>query len=862
MPIPFRDIEERLRLLGYLSPPAEEPTIEMPEDYVGAPPPPPQAPPPVDSDLAGSPAYQSSQEGLSGAPSPEPLGTTTAQSGDLSDPPVTPDAVSGAGPAVPPTQEDLAARKAAEDAAAEAAAEEQRRAERAERDRQYHAMSPLQKARLNSLETKKAADSGLEFSMAQAQAEAQQERDRYAQAQEEVARQRQTQARMAAVNEEYEAKKAAAMAQYQQSVEDMVAATPDPDSLLGGRGTWGRAVVLALRANASSLGAPQVASLIDQNLQMELSRQQSKFESAKDVVGARGGALKALNEQQESASKAFKDQHAVLVEHMAKSLEAAALRMNDRVMANKTMAAAMALRVKQGDEIGKTIELEGQLMPKPTSVGAAPLPPVILPRGAWGAKNSVVSWGPEAERAYQQYVSNENAQYRQKVAKHGAAARTAATASATSGGVGAAPRPVTPVATGVSRRKPAAVKSTPAEQPTVEANQPQAETRKYKSQDEWFEANAPTTNREDQKRFYFIDGRNGNGAPPIEFATTDDAKKFKEERQVRSDLRIKLDKARYLVEKLRSRGFFTAGQLVKRGLMDDPQIQEAISALNKVKLSAKEVEKLGVLTGNDWEILGSVYGDSPVSWQDPGPQFKKALEDLDDSNNVSWTTYAPAAAEDRAYNDYRNLPGAPEDWKAGVDGRGKTKKLRPEEASTDPESTVRVDVRGNPSSAQRKQQVEQAQRNAELQPVINEDQVGPRGQLIPKQAPQVGDFEWRGKGDAARDAFTDLANGYVGGFSNAKEYVRGHDPAHWAAFAKERTRQERSLVRLFKDAPALMARFLPKDVRDGLNDPTSVYRSASRGNPAANPWEGAVRWLKANGKFNDVVRAVLASGGV
>lgn len=69
---------------------------------------------------------------------------------------------------------------------------------------------------------------------------------------------------------------------YGKAVDAQIAAVPDPNKIPGMEpGTWSRAVSLALAANAAGMGAPSLATMVDQQLKLGMASQDADYERAR-----------------------------------------------------------------------------------------------------------------------------------------------------------------------------------------------------------------------------------------------------------------------------------------------------------------------------------------------------------------------------------------------------------------------------------------------------------------------------------------------------------------------------------------------------------------------------------------------------
>jgi hypothetical protein len=160
-----------------------------------------------------------------------------------------------------------------------------------------------------------------------------------------------TAARDAAYQQQYEA----AIAKANQAVDDMVAATPDPDSLLGGKGSWGRALTMALRFNNTSVGSSATASMIDDYLKSSMESQNSKFSAAQERVKGLTGQAKAVGDMVKTFDESDAAKMAALEKMAATALQGIALKMSDPIQRAKLLQASE----KMGQMAVNKAQLEG-----------------------------------------------------------------------------------------------------------------------------------------------------------------------------------------------------------------------------------------------------------------------------------------------------------------------------------------------------------------------------------------------------------------------------------------------------------------------------------------------------------------------
>lgn len=416
--------------------------------------------------------------------------------------------------------------------------------------------------------------------------------------------------------------------------------------------------------------------------------------------------------------------------------------------------------------------------------------PVVMPKTAWGAKERIASWGPDAERAYQEYAANvQRAQSKWDAGGGGGAggARPAGAPIAAPGSVGAgAPRAVSAAPRASGGASPASPQQ-PAEQ---------AQPR-YESQDAWFEQNAPAASDEEKKLFHFFDD-NGSEVDPIKFASPDDAKAFRDRGRIRRQMAEKAAQVITLVKKLR--GNQSTWERVRRAgprwmNLNDPDVQELKSLHQSLGLDAIKANGMGVPTGKDVEMTANMVGGDPSGWQDIEPQLQRARETLQLEADADWETYAPTALGDPAYNRFRILPTANPDWVTKVQRRGAVKATGPEYGNTDPKqlkSAVRADdapnVQRAAASKANTQNLEEATRYLEATgaaPSVEADTgaaalgVANSSQAVP--TPQSSDFSYAGAPGGA-DSFAKMRTQHVNNVALLNRYVATGRPQDWKAF--------------------------------------------------------------------------------
>lgn len=427
--------------------------------------------------------------------------------------------------------------------------------------------------------------------------------------------------------------------------------------------------------------------------------------------------------------------------------------------------------------------------------GGAGAGPIVQSRQSFAKKNGIATWGQAEEDMYQAYLA--------KTQQRGG---TAAPASASAA-------PSTPATAAAS---PAPVPQAPA----AAAAPSGAPRRSYKTKDDWFSENRPTVSAEDKKRYWFVDGNNGNDVPPVELEAGADPEKFIKGQRIRREMAVKADQLRILTEKLQKRGFWDKAVGSKISWKNDADLTEARALAEDFTGLVIQAKEMGVPSGNDIERVKTMVGGDPGGWKDPTPALQRARESLQLEQDADWSTAAPQAAKDTAYNRYRVLPNASPDWVKKFQGRGEVKEVTPELGNTDPRQLQGRTVAGDaPNAVQAAAQDARSTRSkAALQYLqvsgaqVDDSQAAPDELAVrkstPRQdAPQVRDFTYDGPPQGG-DAWRKLRDQHVNNVALLNKYLRSGDVDQWKAFKKGEREAEDALNDLFAANPGLYRKYV------------------------------------------------------
>lgn len=452
---------------------------------------------------------------------------------------------------------------------------------------------------------------------------------------------------------------------------------------------------------------------------------------------------------------------------------------NEMKIGDHNLKVAAELRAQRKDEEdarhNKALEDAKAAAKKGAGGGVAPS------RAMFAAKNKITTWGQDEERAYQATIG-----------------KVAGSISA-GGGVGPSSAPGATAAQG-------------------------AAVRTYKDKEDWFSANAPTASDVDKKRFWFVDGKNGNEVPPIEIESIEEPEKFGRRQRIRQQMGVKADQLRILTEKLQKRGMWDKAVSSKISWKNDGDVQEARSLAEDLAGDAIQAKEMGVPSGNDVERIKTMVGGDPAGWQDPTANLQRFRESMQIEQDKDWQTNAPAASSDGRYNKYRVLPTASPDWVKKFQYRGAVKEIGPEYGNTDPKQLEAKRIAGDaPNVELAKVDKETTANVAAADTYLKASGAG--GDDRTTEAPQQADFKFRGPPDAG-DAFTELRTHYVNNVALLNKYKASHDPKEWKAFQTGQAKAQKALVEVLAHSGRYYdANFIPKDKRSTwTRDPAFVAR--------------------------------------
>lgn len=431
---------------------------------------------------------------------------------------------------------------------------------------------------------------------------------------------------------------------------------------------------------------------------------------------------------------------------------------------------------------------------------------ILMSPAAFAQKNGLKVWGQAEQRMYGDYVTKEQAR--------GGGIAPSATPQSRAVAQGALPS--TPGATRApqvpSKAQPIAAAPSNSAVPTV----------KYKTKDDWFSVNRPTSNApEDRKRFWFVDGKNGSDVPPVELEAGVDPEKFIKGQRVRREMAEKADQLRILTERLDKKGAWTTAKNSFKWTTDeDAREARALSEdFTGLVIQAKE---MGVPSGNDVERVKTMVGGDPAGWVSPLPALQRARESVQLEQDADWGTASPSAAADPAYNRFRVLPGAKADWVKKVEGRGVVKEVVPELGNTDPAQFKGRTIFGDaPNAAQAEQQEVRSVRSkyalaylkgsgAVLDDASIPDELSLKKTTSGPQAVQVADFKYAGIPHAG-DAWRLLRDQHVSGVASLHKYLKTGDVEQWKGFKKAERIAEDAINDLFQADPGLYRKYIKAD---------------------------------------------------
>jgi hypothetical protein len=478
--------------------------------------------------------------------------------------------------------------------------------------------------------------------------------------------------------------------------------------------------------------------------------------------------------------------------------------LNETIRHNKATEEAAAAKAARGAAGG------GRLKPEP----------IVMSRAQYAAENHLSIWGTDTERAYQEYSTNQERAKAEWAKTGGRSGGGAALAPAASGATASGPSaPTAPAGTGrrgVARPPAAAASMSPTSSASAAAEQP----KRYQSEDDWYETNAPTVKPEEQKRYWFVDGDNGNEVPPVKLSGGIDPEKFLDKQRIRREMAVKADQLRVLTEKLQKRGAWSKGVTSKISWTNDEDAQEARALGEDFVGLVIQAKGMGVPSGNDVERVKTMVGGDPAGWQNPLPNLQRARESLQLEQNADWDTAAPKAARDARYNKYRVLPGAAPEWVKKFEHRGEVKEVSPELGNTDPKQLTPKPVSGDaPSTKEKAAGWDMERRTAEASAYLQESGAVPDPDFEAKAAaltgasssrafptPQVNDYVFKGPPGAADD-YSTLRTQYVNNVALLNRYMSTHKPDDWTAYKQGLAKTSHAVEAIFGSAPTTYQRW-------------------------------------------------------
>lgn len=319
--------------------------------------------------------------------------------------------------------------------------------------------------------------------------------------------------------------------------------------------------------------------------------------------------------------------------------------------------------------------------------------------------------------------------------------------------------------------------------------------RRYQTKDDWFSEHRPTTPIEDRKRYWFVDGNNGNDVPPVEIEAGVDPEKFLDRQTKRRNLAEKVDQLRLLTERLQKRGFWSKAVGSRISWKNDADVQEARALAEDVTGDVIQEKGMGVPSGNDVERVKTMAGGDPAGWQDPTPNLQRYRQSLQIAQDADWETAAGAAAKDPRYDQYRVLPTASPAWVQQLQRRGEVKEIGPEYGNTDPKqldakplTSDAPNTAGAKANAQLTRRREMAAQYLEASGAVAPAEgdlaaaeLGAGTSSRARPTPQVSDFPYRGAPEAA-DAFAKLRAHHVNNTALLNRFIASGDDKDWKAF--------------------------------------------------------------------------------
>ncbi len=648
-------------------------------------------------------------------------------------------------------------------------------------------------------------------------------------------------------------------------VSDLMSRKIDPDRYMSNRSS-GRRILDLIGGIAGGVAAGQVPGgngvnryleLIQHHIDQDIDAQKSDIENARQGIGMKRGILA---EEYARTGNLYQAAEAVRIASYASvrndiltqqqlrdpaGTQSIALGRAAQDMASR-MSQAQATQAQQlfknGLELAKekregalaysTIDknsAEADKIRGATGTGKAKDRPFPMPIQAWYAKNGITTDGQDARAAYAQYAANE-------LRKQAVWDKTPTATTATTGGVTAR----APGATSAGGAAPAhagvKAKPAPAAEPAVQA------PRKFNSEDDWFETNAPAASDQEKKRFWFVDGDSGNNVPPVKLSAAAEADKFLDRQRIMQKMGVKADQLRILTERLQKKGLWSTVKNRVNWAQDDDAM-EARSLAEELTGDAITAKGMGVPSGNDVERIKTMIGGDPAGWRDPTPALQRARESMQIDQDADWKANAPAAFKDERYNKFRVLPTADPAWSAKFAHRGEIKIIGPEYGTTDPKQLAQhpvgskkdaPDVPAAQATAESNRNLATASKYLEdsgaVEPgePIGSDLITGHASSHAVPTAQVEDFPFKGPPEAA-EGFKKLRSLHVSNVAVLERYIVSKKPGDWTAFEKGEKLTRDALADVFNGHPGLFSRYVPKDkVMAWDRDPELVAKIAGQ----------------------------------
>lgn len=353
-------------------------------------------------------------------------------------------------------------------------------------------------------------------------------------------------------------------------------------------------------------------------------------------------------------------------------------------------------------------------------------------------------------------------------------------------------------------QKPAAPPAPSALQPTPPQAAAAAQTPttsapvRYTSRTDWYAKNVPGSDAAERKRYWFVDGKDGNEVDPVRLEDGVDPEKFIDRQSKRQALGEKVSQLILLTERLRNKGLW---KKVKNHIpwAEDGDVMEARSLAEEVTGDVIQEKGMGVPSGNDVDRVKTMAGGDPMGWKDPTEALQRYRQSLQIAQDRDWKTATPSAFEDPRYAKYRNLPTADAAFVEKLQRRGEVKTIRPEFANTDPKQLNKQEfaVAGDAPTVEKAQANEEFSANAaraahfleaagvEDAPEVADDTLIFGGSSRAVTTPQLEDFVFSGPPAAAK-SFERLRKQYTNGVANIQKYRQNQDPKQWNAFLENR----------------------------------------------------------------------------